>query len=142
MELRLQYILHFLGNISNSSLVQLNSNTSKSSNSFSGLLTLTHTWQDNTHRGQSTFLKQSTMSQQPGVLTVTCTFMFCRKSTDQILDRMHSSFYFVPASNVCIFLCYRCFYCTVCSNIKYSIKCIRLYVSFGIHSFISLCWTQ
>lgn len=63
MEIRLQYILHFLGsNVSNNSLVQLNSNTCKSRFFFFfSLLTPTHTWQDDKRtKGESTFLKQST----------------------------------------------------------------------------------
>lgn len=69
MELRLQYILHFLGsNISNNSLKQLNSNTCKSRVFvFESSHTDTHLARQHTHARESTFLKRSKISLQPCV---------------------------------------------------------------------------
>lgn len=68
-----------------------------------------------------------------------------KKSTGQILDREHSSFYLWSSKvmHLCTFLAFQmCYslYRTVCSNIKSSIKCIRLDVSFGIHKLFFFCF--
>lgn len=68
-------------------------------------------------------------------------WMLCRKTIGQVLDKgCTAGFFFFCSSKW--FCCPALMFLLYSLQQHYSIKCIRLYVSFGIHSLVSLCWTK